>query len=218
MVGFVISLGGSSIFNNNNKYNDLFLKSLLFLKKHKNVILVVGGGIKARQKIASCKSNNNFDKDMIAINVTKQNAKYVASKLGFKFYDINCAEDIIKLPQGQVVVGGMLPGLTTDAVATLIAEQKEYNFINTTNVDGVYTKDPRKHKDAKLLKMVEINELIKIVLKSDKRAPGTNTVLDLISLFIVRRSQIPTIVCKATHKNIKSAIARKAVGTKVQFN
>jgi uridylate kinase len=62
-------------------------------------------------------------------------------------------------------------------------------LINLTNVKGVYTKDPKKHKDAKLIKKIEINELIKLVLKTDKRMPGTNTVLDLISFVLLLEDQ-----------------------------
>lgn len=215
--GYVISLGGSSIFNAQGVYNEEFLKKLSFLKKNKNIILVVGGGIKARNAIAKLKSKNNFDRDIKGIYITHENAKYVAEKVGMKYYDLIGAKDICDIPQGAVV-GGILPCLTTDAVAALIAEQKGYKFVNTTNVDGVYTKDPKKHKDAKFLKNVEINELIKIVFNSDKREPGTNTVLDLISLLIVRRSKIPCFICKATQENLQAILNNKKLkGTAVYF-
>jgi uridylate kinase len=99
-MGYVISLGGSSIFTN-NKYDNKFIKSLSFLKRYKDIIIVVGGGIKARTAILQANNLNNFEKDLIAINITKENAKFVATNLKYKYNDISCAKDILKLPKAR---------------------------------------------------------------------------------------------------------------------
>ncbi|HIJ08942.1 TPA: UMP kinase, partial [Candidatus Bathyarchaeota archaeon] len=46
-------------------------------------------------------------------------------------------------------MGGLRPGITTDAVASLVAEHiKADLLVKGTDQDGVYDKDPRKHVDA----------------------------------------------------------------------
>ena len=50
------------------------------------------------------------------------------------------------LAEGKVVVmGGLKPGITTDAVAALVAERVEADLlVKGTDQDGVYDKDPQK--------------------------------------------------------------------------
>ena len=43
-------------------------------------------------------------------------------------------------------MGGLKPGITTDAVAALVAERVNADLlVKGTDQDGVYDKDPRKH-------------------------------------------------------------------------
>ena len=48
-----------------------------------------------------------------------------------------------------VVMGGITPGQTTDAVAAVLAERVGASvFINVTSVDGIYSADPKKDRKA----------------------------------------------------------------------
>ena len=50
-----------------------------------------------------------------------------------------------------VVAGGLHPGQSTNGTAALIAEKvKAEQFLNATDVDGVYDKDPNKYKSQKI--------------------------------------------------------------------
>lgn len=215
--GTVISLGGSTIFDAEGNLKKDYLDGIKKLVSiHNNVIIVVGGGIRCRKKIANIK--NNFDKDVAGIKITKQNAKIVAKFLGFKYYSISSLNSATKIPNTKVVLGGIFPGVTTDADAALIAESKNYRFINVTNVKGVYSKDPSKFKSAKFFSKININELIKIVFNADPLTPGLHTVLDLVSLFVIRRSKIPTVVCSSDLNNLKKVLQNKNfVGTRILF-
>ena len=51
------------------------------------------------------------------------------------------------LAEGKIMVmGGLKPGITTDAVAALVAERVNADLlVKGTDQEGVYDKDPRKH-------------------------------------------------------------------------
>jgi len=217
--GLVISLGGSSIFDETGNFKDKFLSDLKFLQNYKNIIIVVGGGIRARKEIKKLNDKNMFFKDLKAIEITKQNAEYFANKINYKFYNINNLEKLENVPDGKICIGGLIPIFSTDAVASLIAELKEYDFVNLTNVNGIYDKNPKEFHDAKMFNKIEINDLIRLIFKTDKREPGTNAPLDLISLLIIRRSKIKTFVGKASIENITNLLEKnKFNGTKIVFN
>ena len=59
-----------------------------------------------------------------------------------------------------VVMGGTVPGHTTDTVAVkLAAAVHARHCIIATNVSHVFTKDPRHHDDAEALTEISLNEL-----------------------------------------------------------
>ncbi|MBS7618940.1 UMP kinase, partial [Candidatus Bathyarchaeota archaeon] len=51
--------------------------------------------------------------------------------------------------------GGLQPGQSTNAVACVLAERSESKLlVNTTNVEGVYSADPKKDPHAKLYESI----------------------------------------------------------------
>ena len=46
---------------------------------------------------------------------------------------------------------------------------------------------------------------------------GTYDLMDILSLKIIERSKIPTMVIKCDNRRIKSAISGKSTGTKIIF-
>jgi uridylate kinase len=93
-----------------------------------------------------------------------------------------------------VVMGGVIPGQTTDAVAALLAEKVRADLvINWTSVDGIYSADPKKHKEAvkhQTLTPVELQAII----RGDRLEAGSNTVFDTLAAKIIGRSGIPLVV------------------------
>jgi uridylate kinase len=203
---YVFSLGGSVLFDEKGNYNNEYIiKFRHFLKEIEGrKIIVVGGGIKAREKIAKMDSKNNFDRDIVAIKAVYENANYFANIVGIPCVKMDL-ETIDALPD-SFVTGGVFPGLTTDSVAALLAEKFNATFINVTNVDGIFTKDPKKYKDAQFLKSVKIDHAIEIASQVDKRKAGTHVFLDLFSLMIIKRGKIKTIICSNNLENLGNLI------------
>jgi uridylate kinase len=109
-----------------------------------------------------------------------------------------------------VVMGGTVPGHTTDAVAASLAEKVgAKRFINATSIDGVYTADPKKDKSAKKIEILTHKELMEIVSKNGMGA-GVNSVIDPVAALILFRSKLETLVVNGYElKELESAIAGK---------
>jgi uridylate kinase len=89
-------------------------------------------------------------------------------------------------------------------------------FINATDVDGVYTEDPKKVTEAKKLDVIELDELLKISLEGELKA-GSYKLFDLLAVKIVQRSGIKTVIIDGrAPENIERVINGEKIGTMVR--
>ena len=148
----VISLGGSLLtkeltHENFKKYADVLRK--LKNKGHK-LIVVCGGGKIAREyrDVAKSFTKDNVLLDWIGIQATHMNALTLIAALGKDAHPVSLRtpEEVKKNFKDKILVcGGDLPGCSTDYDAALFAEAVKADLlINATNVDGVYSDDPKK--------------------------------------------------------------------------
>ncbi len=201
MKTIVISLGGSvlvpDIGNNNIKqYRDI----LNSLKDTCRIFIVVGGGGEARRYIGAARELNIDEgtADEIGILVTRLNARLLMHALSADCYpDIpeSYNDALIAGENGKIVVmGGVTPAQTTDAVAAVLAERIGADLlINATAVDGIYTADPRKDATAEKIPFLTPDELIEIV-QTGRMDAGSNNVIDLVAAKVIQRSKIPMAV------------------------
>ena len=108
------------------------------------------------------------------------------------------------------VCPGFIPGTTTDFCAAILAEKFDGIFVNLTEVGGIYTKNPKKYSDAKLIKNISFEELEKLNIPSK---PGMNFPIDQMAVKIISRSKIKTIIIKPTYKNLIDMLKGKVNGT-----
>lgn len=209
---YVISLGGSLIIPDeiDKKFLMKFASVIKDLIKNGNsVAIVCGGGSIARKYISvveTLKVNENF-KSLVGIECTKTNAALVASFFK-KFHLIpNSLEDVSKeLRKDKLAVCGALgfqPKMTSDGDAALIASHiKADYFINLTNVDGLYNKDP-KSWGAKFIPAISFSDFDLIISKIDFKA-GQHFVLDQFAAKVIMREKIKTIILNGKDlENIK---------------
>ena len=175
-----------------------FLKNFKSLLKGKEKIgIVVGGGKIARDyvKAASDFSKNQFWGDTLAVYATRLNASLVTRAFAEEacpvvFQDFESAA-IASKEYRIVVMGGTIPGITTDTDSVLLAEAMgAKRLVNVSNVDGIYDSDPRKSKKAKMFRKMTFKELLALANASDKRAPGTNFVFDVIACKLAARTKL----------------------------
>ncbi|MFH1255797.1 MAG: UMP kinase [Candidatus Diapherotrites archaeon] len=202
---FVVSVGGSTFIE--KKLDTALLSKIASTissleREGYKFVIVVGGGKICRDYVAAAKTlgANNFELDELGVMVTRVNAQLFIHALDNAFQKVLTeVKDAKKvLDSGKIpVFGGLLPGFTTDAVAALIAESLNAVFINLTNVDGVYSANPKLSAKATFYKSLDFDRLLKIVLRAGAGEPGANVVLDINACNILKRSKIPTIVLNA---------------------
>ena len=114
-----------------------------------------------------------------------------------------------------VVAGGLHPGQSTNGTAALIAEKiKATEFLNATDVDGIYDSDPNKNKKAKKFSKMNIKDLRNMLVREDSMAGGYD-LMDIVALKVIERSKIKTRIIKADIKTIENAMKGQLVGTEI---
>jgi uridylate kinase len=191
-------------------------------KQGHEVAVVVGGGTLAREFISIAK-NLELDEqaqDEIAISVSRVFAQLFLKKLG----KLSCStvpltvdEAADCLGKGKIaVMGGLKPGMTTDTVAALIAERINADLlVKGTDQDGVYNKDPKKHRDAVKLDHLSFDDLVSVFSESKHKA-GIHQIIDPEAVKILKRKRVRLVVVNGfAPENILAAIDGKSVGTVV---
>jgi uridylate kinase len=188
------------------------------LKKGHKVAIVVGGGSVARQYIEAAKKMelNHRQQDLVAIQASRLNARLVGMKLGFPDVPTTISAAVTRVSRdGVVVMGGLRPGITTDTVATLLAEAWHSDvIIKASNQEGIYTADPLMHRGARLLPKVSYPKLVEIL--GGRHAPGIHSIVDPVAVERIAKNKIKLVVVNGDDpENVLSAIQGKDVGTTV---
>ncbi len=116
------------------------------------------------------------------------------------------------------VMGGTVPGHSTDAVAAMLARETNADLlIIATNVDGVYDKDPHTNTDARKFIRMSPEKLLDIVTIPDYSA-GTTAVVDQKAAKIIHEDNQKTIVLMGNDlENMKDALdGRDFTGTTIE--
>lgn len=212
----VISLGGSILIPTLEEHTvKEYVPVLKKIAKQHRLFVVVGGGGEARRYIRIMRDLgiDEGTSDEIGILITRLNATMLIAALGDDAYPKAAdshAEAKKFAETGKIVVmGGITPGQTTDAVAAVLAERVGASvFINATSVDGIYSADPRKDKKATRFDTMTPKKLLEIVGGTGLGA-GSNNVLDIVAARVVERSNIPLVVLDGRDpKNLLNAILK----------
>jgi uridylate kinase len=226
MKKIVLSLGGSVIVPEDFdiKFLKKFKKVIQKLSKNNKVAIVTGGGSIARKYIEALKSEGIRDHilSLSGIAVTRLNARFLTY-----FFGKECNKGIphylkdVKnlLRRHNIVVCGALryePEQTSDGTAAEIARYIDADvFVNITNVGGLYTKDPRKYKNAKLVRQISFDEFYKKAKKIGFK-PGQHFVLDLNAAKIIREEKIKTFIIGRNLGNLLRCVnGKRFKGTEI---
>jgi len=222
---FVLSVGGSVFFNDKLRAPEIakFCQIINELKNEGNrFVIVVGGGKVARVYIAGAKAlgANNFELDEVGIAVTRANALFFTFGIDDAWKEIlidpKQAETVLLLNKTPIF-GGVIPGQTTDAVGALIAELLEAEFVNVSNVDGIYSADPNKEPNAKMYKELSHVRMVAL-LKAEASKPGGHSFVDAHAAAILHRSKIKSYFINGNDfENLRDIVHRvEFKGTVVQ--
>jgi uridylate kinase len=187
----VISLGGSIVAPDG--VDEAFLKNFVALirefletEAERRFIFVVGGGAPARtyqnayRNISGAAEDG--EADWIGIMATRLNAQLVRALMREW-----CSQEVVTDPlnapamTGRVLAAaGWKPGFSSDNDAVLLAERFGADtVINLSNIEQVYTDDPRKNPEAKPIDSISWRDFR--VLVGDEWTPGKNGPFDPVA-------------------------------------
>jgi uridylate kinase len=207
--------------DNNTKLLKDYATFLVKTSKTCQPIIIAGGGKIARHYISHARSSGADEStlDELGIEVSRLNARLLIYALKGKAYPhppTTLPEVRHAVDSGLIVVtGGLHPGQSTNGTAALIAEKVHASeFLNATDVDGIYDSDPNKNPKAKKFKRIELRNLRNMLVHEDSVAGGYD-LMDIVALKVIERSQIKTRVIKADIETIDKAIKGQPVGTEI---
>lgn len=197
----------------------------ILVKKNIQVSLVIGGGNILRGAKAEMDGMDRVSADYMGMLATVINALAMQDSLekagvqtrvqtAIEMHKV--AETYIRrrairhLEKRRVVIfaaGTGNPYFSTDTAATLRAIEINADVIlKATNVDGVYSSDPKKNKQATLYKRLTYMDVIKKQLK----------VMDTTAISLCMENKLPIVVFNLEpEKNIQKAVLNQTIGTVV---
>lgn len=176
--------------------------------------LVTGGGRTARDYAWAVRllGGSKTLQDQAGILATRMNAWLLISALKSAYPEP--LDDIWRasayVGRWVPVVHGSTPGVTSDYTAALLAEAMGAVFINITNVDGVYDKNPFSDPDARRIERMTHREFVSLVEKVDSRDPGAHTPVDVAAAKILQRSGVKTYVVGKDLRNLRRLLEGKS--------
>ncbi|MCS7137038.1 MAG: UMP kinase [Candidatus Caldarchaeum sp.] len=224
MSNIVLKLGGHALFG--EKPDTTLMKQYVSMLRETydggRWVVVVGGGEPARKHIEAARQLglDEASCDEAAIRITRVNAFLFARALGeMAFQRIPEAVDEIRLlaDMGRiVVVGGLQPGQSTMAVSVLAGSVVgAERIVVATDVDGIYSEDPKKNKAAQLIRRMRFDELAELAQRVSQRA-GEYQIVDMVGLAMVLRTRIPLYYVNGRDiAAVRDAVLGRKAGTVV---
>ncbi len=218
----VLSVGGSVIAPDTIDVKFLEkLKKLITSFHDRKFVIVAGGGKIARLYIEALRKDN-LSKRVLSnagIAITRINATFLAEFFTKKpQYPPPTTLKEIKnlLKKHSIVFCGSLryeDNNTSDGTAAEIARHFRTRFINITNVKGLYTKDPKRFKDAQFIPRMSFDDFERMA-KKISYAPGQHFVLDQHASSVIKKGNIPTYIIGKDMNNLAAVLkGKKWTGT-----
>ena len=219
----VLSLGGSLIVPDGIDANFLkdFKKTVeKYIKRDYKFIIYCGGGRLARniqQAASKITKLDNSDLDWLGIYATRLNALLL-----YKIFGKNANSPIVANPNEKIsfkkniiIAAGWLPGWSTDYDSVLVAKNLGVReIVNMSNVDYVYDKDPRKHKDAKKIQKISWRNYSKLI--GMKWKAGMNAPFDPVAAKQAQKSKLRVYIIGKDLKNLENLLdGKKFRGTTI---
>ena len=213
----VISLGGSLIVP--GAIDVAYLKKLKlfiekYIKKGWRFIIVTGGGKTSRRyQEAAGKVTKLSDEDLdwLGIHTTKLNAHLLRAIFRKDAHPVLSKNPEIKFffERPLLIASGWKPGWSTDYVSVKMAETYGvHTVLNLSNIDYVYTSDPKKNKGAKKIKDTTWSAFQNIV--GTKWIPGTNLPFDPIASKLAKKLGLDVYIVQGKDlKNIENVLKGK---------
>lgn len=185
--------------------------------------VVVGGGPTAREYIDAARAvgANEMELDQIGIGATRLNAGLLIAALDDRAAPTppeTHERALEAVRRGDIpIMGGTVPGHTTDAVGTALAEYVEADLlVYATSVSGVYDADPDTAEGATQFDALTPAELVDVVADIEMVA-GSKAPVDLLAAKLLERAGLRAVVLDGTDPTtIVDAVAGDHDGTRIE--
>ncbi|MGE4275194.1 MAG: UMP kinase [Candidatus Methanomethylophilaceae archaeon] len=197
----VVSIGGSILIPDRDDSSYIRELSVLLreLVREQQIVVVCGGGKISRYYANTGRElgGDTFQLDELGIMITRANAGLLRIALGeLRVDELPVeAERAAELsePGNVVVMGGTVPGHTTDAVSAMVARALGADrVVNATSVDAVYSEDPRVNPEAERYTDMSIDQLAEIVYS--EHGAGKSSVFDPLGIKIAKDNGINIVI------------------------
>jgi uridylate kinase len=203
----IISVGGSLIVP--DQIDTSFLSSLKALVTReiangKQFVIITGGGKTARRYQEAARTVSNLDAediDWIGIHATRLNGHLLRTIFRDVAYRtmVTNPDDVLDIPKDTplIIAAGYRPGSSTDLRAVQIAERRgARKLVNLSNIDYVYTADPKKDHSAEKIERTTWAEFRKII--PEEWDPGLSAPFDPVAAREAERLGIEVAIINGT--------------------
>lgn len=223
----VMSVGGSLIVP--DQIDTTFLRELRTLVEHqitvfgRHFIIIAGGGKTARRyqdAAATVTELDPEDIDWMGIHATRLNGHLLRTVFRDIAHPVMITnpDDIMDVPKRTplVIAAGYRPGASTDLRAVQIAKHRgAKKLMNLSNIDYVYTADPRKNKGAEKIEDIFWADFLKLI--PTEWSPGLSSPFDPVAARAAQTLGLEvTIINGGKPAEIEKYLAGEAfIGTKI---
>lgn len=223
----VISVGGSLIVPDSidtiflADFKNLIERQITFYGKR--FIIIAGGGKTARryqEAAASVTELDPEDLDWMGLHATRLNGHLLRTIFRDIAYPemITNPDEITDVPKDNmlIIAAGYRPGASTDLRAVQIAVNcGATRLVNLSNIDYVYTEDPRKNPDAKKIEDITWQEFVKLI--PTEWSPGLSSPFDPVAARTAMHHKIEvTIINGQKIAEVENYLEEKTfVGTRI---
>jgi uridylate kinase len=185
----VVSVGGSLIVPDQldteflKRFRELILRKV---KEGKNFYIITGGGKLARRYQEAAREVRgdltSDDADWLGIHATRLNAHLLRTLFLEEARDrIEKNPRRVQPTSYPIIIGaGWKPGRSTDCCAVLAAKKLgAKKLVNLSNIDYVYTADPKKDPSAEKIEKIQWKEFRKLI--PDHWDPGLSSPFDPVA-------------------------------------
>lgn len=225
----IISVGGSMIVPGD--IDTTFLSSFKKLieteidQNGRHFVVIAGGGKTARKYMDAARAVSDLtvdDVDWLGIHATRLNGHLLRAVFRDHAYPIMIAnpDDVLDIPKDAklIVAAGYRPGASTDLRAVQVAHRRgATKVINLSNIDYVYTADPKKDPNATPIKEIAWPEFRKLI--PAEWDPGLSSPFDPVAAREAEMHSIEVaIVNGAKLDELKKCIDDEAfIGTRIHI-
>lgn len=223
----ILSVGGSLIVP--DQIDTQFLTNLKNLVEHqiaaygRRFIIIAGGGKTARRyqdAAAKVSDLDPEDLDWMGIHATRLNGHLLRTVFRDVAHPVMITnpDEIIDVPKDAnlIIAAGYRPGASTDLRAVQIAKHcGATKLMNLSNIDYVYTADPRTHADAEKIEAIQWSDFLKLI--PTEWSPGLSSPFDPVAAREAERLNIEVaIINGARLEEIENYLAGGTfVGTRI---